>query len=145
MSEPLDDDSERRETKAAFDKADRTCTFGPSFFLSHLGRFVRDHCPAPDEHLPTVQIRLLDGQTLNLCHIIGISPRWVILAIRDPGNHQNEMAIDFVPFEMVQGVRIRTRHAGAASVGFAQVQSPVIISAETLVEAALTPRPGSTA
>ena len=34
--------------------ADLEFPFGPSFFLGHLGRFVRDQCPAPTEDLPIV-------------------------------------------------------------------------------------------
>jgi hypothetical protein len=102
-----------------------------------LGRFVRDHCPDPDEHLPLVQLRLADGQTLDLCHIIGVSPRWVMLAVRDSSAHPSDMAIEIVPFQMIQGVRIRPRHADGVSVGFSQSHAPTIISAETLVHGAL--------
>jgi hypothetical protein len=140
MSETPDSNkTERTEGAAVFTRADRACTFGPSFFLGHLGRFVRDHCPDPEEHLPMVQIRLADGQTLDLCHIIGVSPRWVMLAVRDAASRQDDMTIDLVPFEMIQGVRIRTRHGGGASVGFAQSRAPTIIAAETLLRAAMSP------
>jgi len=48
MSEtPENSEAERQEAAAACARADRACTFGPSFFLGHLGRFVRDHCPSP--------------------------------------------------------------------------------------------------
>jgi hypothetical protein len=76
--------------------------FGPSFFLGELGRFVRDHCPSPEEHLPMVQIRLADGQTLDPCHIVGVSAHWVVLAVRDAAGRQEDMAIELVPFEMVR-------------------------------------------
>lgn len=55
------DDTERLEAATAFARADLACTFGPSFFLGHLGRFVRDHCPDPKENLPVVQVHLADG------------------------------------------------------------------------------------
>lgn len=135
---PEGTDPARAELAASFVKADHACPFGPSFFLGHLGRFVRDHCPSTEEHLPKVQIRLADGESLDLCHVIGVSPRWVMLATRESGSHQNEMAIDFVPFEVIQGVHIRAHHAETTSLGFAHGQSPAILSAETLVDTALT-------
>ena len=136
---PDANDAERSAVRVAFEAADRACAFGPSFFLGQLGRFVRDHCPEPEEHLPMVQIRLADGQTLDLCHIIGVSARWVMLAVR-AARHQNDMAIEIVPFEMVRGVRIVPHHSEGAMAGFSQMRAPTIITAETLVERALSPR-----
>jgi len=68
------DERARQQAAAAFVRADLACAFGPSFFLGHLGRFVRDQCPDPKENLPTVHVHLADGETLDVCHIIGISP-----------------------------------------------------------------------
>lgn len=59
-----DDGAERLAAAAAFGTADRADTFGPSFFLGHLGRFVLKHCPDASEKLPMVQISLGDGETL---------------------------------------------------------------------------------
>lgn len=141
MSATVDTNDDTRDgdqpADAAFARADEAFTFGPSFFLGHLGRYVRDHCPSPDEHLPNVQLRLADGQTLEVCHIAGVSPRWVMVAIRDAA-HQNEMAIDIVPYHMVHGVRIRSHHADTATVGFDHGHSPAVISAEVLLQSALT-------
>lgn len=143
MSDVHDTDTDpvaTAEAAAAFAKADRSSMFGPSFFLGQLGRFVRDHCPAPEEHLPMVEIRLADGQTLDLCHIVGVSHRWVMLAVRDVSSRQHEMAIELVPFEMVHGVRIRTRHAEGGTVGYSQTHAPALIEAEALIESAMLSR-----
>lgn len=138
MSETHDtDEAARLEAAAAFTKADRESMFGPSFFLVQLGRFVRDHCPSPEEHLPMVEIRLADGQTLDLCHIVGVSPRWVMLAVRDAASRLPDMAIELVPFEMIRGVSIRARHVEGGTVGFSQQHAPAIVGAETLLAAAL--------
>jgi hypothetical protein len=136
-----DDQAEKVGAVAALTRADLACAFGPSFFLGHLGRFVRDHCPDPTENLPSVQVRLADGEILDVCHIIGVSPRWVMLAVRDAASHQDGMAIELVPFELIRGVRIRTRPAERGSVGFAQSRAPAIIAAETLLQAVMSPGP----
>lgn len=137
-----DDRAEKMEDAAAFNRADLVCPFGPSFFLGHLGRFVRDHCPNPTEKLPGVQVRLADGEILDLCHIIGVSPRWVMLAVRNTASHSDGMAIELVPFERIMGVRIGTPRAEGTFVGFAQSQAPKIIEAETLLRAAMSPDQG---
>lgn len=142
MSETLtrsDSEAERVQAAAAFSRADLACPFGPSFFVGHLGRFVRDHCPDPTENLPTVQIRLADGTTLDLCHIIGVSPHWVMFAVRDAASRHEGMAIELVPFELIRSVSIRTRHADGGAVGFSQARPPDIIEAETLLRAAISP------
>jgi hypothetical protein len=134
-----DDKSERLKVATAFTTADLACRFGPSFFLGHLGRFVRDRCPDPKENLPVVQARLANGETLDVCHIIGVSPRWVMRAVRDAANHRDGMAIELVPYELIQRVCIRTRRAESGSIGFAETRSPEIITPETLLRAAMPP------
>lgn len=131
-----DHGSAQMEATKAFARADLACTFGPSFFLGHLGRFVRDRCPDQKENLPLVQVRLADGDTLDVCHIIGVSPHWVMLAVSDPASHHDGMAIELVPYELIRRVCIRTRHGEGTSIGFAQVRSPEIVAAETLLRAA---------
>jgi hypothetical protein len=136
-----DDEAERLEAATAFTRADLACTFGPSFFLGQLGRFVRDRCPDTKEYLPVVHLHLADGETLDVCHIIGVSPRWVMLAVRDAASHRDGMAIEIVPFEIVRRVCIRIRRAAeGASAGFAQTRSPEIVAAETLLQAAMPPQ-----
>jgi len=137
-----DEEAERLEAATAFTRADLACTFGPSFFLGHLGRFVRDRCPDPKENLPVVQVRLADGETLEICHIIGVSPRWVMLAVPDAASTRDGMAIELVPYELIRRVCIRTRRSEAGSIGFAQPRSPEVIGAETLLQAVTSPDHG---
>ena len=130
-------DAAQEELKAleAFISADLACPFGPSFFLDHLGRFVRDRCPDPNENLPLVEVRLAEGETLELCHIIGVSPQWVMLAVRDPANQRDGMAVELVPYAMIRHVRISIRRPGGSSIGFSQEQPPAVISPEALIGA----------
>jgi hypothetical protein len=137
MSEASDVKELERSEAAALIAVDRTCTFGPSFFLGHLGRFVRDHCPDPKEHLPLVQIRLDNAMILDPCHIVGVSARWVVLAVHDTTSHPAGMVIEIVPFQHIQGVRIHTHRIEGPPVGFSQGHSPTIISAEALIQDAL--------
>jgi len=136
-----DDEAARLEAATAFTRADLGCTFGPSFFLGQLGRFVRDRCPDPKEHLPVVQVHLADGETLDICHIIGVSPHWVMLAVHDAASHHDGMVIEVVPFAVVRRISIRTRRAAeGVSPGFAQTRPPEMVSAETLLQAAMPPQ-----
>ena len=133
------DDAVQQQAATAFVRADVACSFGPSFFLGQLGRFVRDRCPEAAENLPLVQVRLADGETLDVCHIIGVSPRWVMLAVRDAGSHRDGMAVELVPYEIIRRVGIGSRRAEGSSIGFAQMVPPTIIAPETLLRTAMAP------
>lgn len=123
--------------KAVLGAADRAYPFGPSFFLGYLARFVRDHCPDPEEKLPVVQLNLADTSVVNVCHIIGVSAQWVMVAARSGADHQDEMTVELVPYALIQRVSIRARRGEGASIGFSQSGSPTIIASETLLQAAL--------
>ena len=125
------------EAAKAFARADLACHFGPSFFLRYLGSFVRDHCPDPGEHLPVVELRLVSGESLRLCHVVGVAPRWVMLAIPAVESHGGGMAIELLPYEAICSVCIRTRETGNGSIGFNQVRTPEIIAPEALLQAAM--------
>lgn len=120
-----------------FAQADTSCTFGPSFFLGNLGRFVREHCPESKENLPLVRVYLAGGEMLDVCHIIGVSSRWVMLAVRDFDNQRDAMAVELVPYDAIRRVSIRSRHVDTSSIGFSEIQRPQIIGPEALVRAAM--------
>lgn len=94
--------------------------FGPMFFLRQLGSFARDRCPDSAEGLPVVHLHLADGEVLDICHIIGAAPDWLVLAVNEPEGSSSAPAMrtEFVPYAMVQRVTIRAARAGGHHVGF---------------------------
>ena len=127
---------------AAFARAEVGCPFGPTFFLIQLGRFVRDRCPDPGEGLPVVNLHLLTGEVLDVCHIVGVAPKWLVLAVREGA----AMATDIVPYELIRRVRVRAAAVGGASIGFDTGREPAVMhtdaewkSAERALEAAMNP------
>ncbi|MEK6606693.1 MAG: hypothetical protein AABZ30_03440 [Myxococcota bacterium] len=62
-------------------KIDARFPFGPLFFLTQLRGFVRDRCPDPAEGLPVVEVHLPSGEGLDVCHVLGVTPLWVALAV----------------------------------------------------------------
>lgn len=98
--------------------------FGPPFFLGQLAAFVRERCPDPSEHLPVVELRLNDGEILDVCHVIGLAPRWVAIAARD--RESDRMVTVLVPYELIVRVDIRAC-SEERRVGFTQNEAPVIL------------------
>lgn len=95
--------------------------FGPAFFLGQLGAFARERCPDPGEALPAVELHLVTGEVLDLCHIMGLAPSFVALAVREgPGKGAVEVAMrtELVPYGLISRVTIRTVRATGTHVGF---------------------------
>ena len=117
--------------------------FGSEFFLRQLGGLVRDHCPGPGEALPAVRLHLADGETLDLCHIIGIAPTWAALAVLDEAHQAVEptMRTELVPYSMILRITVRAVRHGETHVGFDIGREPGVLKAlrEQAAGAATTP------
>ena len=133
------------ERVAAFEAADRAYTFGPDFFLTYLRRFVRERCPESAEDLPTVQIVLANGESLDLCHVVGVSERWALLAVWDADCDAGTMAMEIVPYGLIGRVSIRSRHRASGAIGFEQTHGPKVVSAEALLRGLVAQERGDNA
>lgn len=96
--------------------------FGPGFFLGQLRAFARECCPSHLEPLPSVFIHLATGEVLGLCHVMGLAPSFVALAVHDEarggGTSSVTMRTDLVPYTLITRVTIRPRRDPDAHVGF---------------------------
>lgn len=120
----------RRGAMAALAAAESGVVFGPLFFLQHLRGFVRERCPEPQEGLPQVRVRLADGLELDICHIVGVTPKWIALAVYDTERDEEStrMRTDLVPYSMITRLVIRTEsERGVHPMGFnADREAPVL-------------------
>lgn len=115
---------------------ERRYAFGPVFFLTHLRAFVRDHCPSPADGLPAVELALADGARLQLCHVIGVAPAWVALAVIDEdGAGGRPMRTEFVPYASIARIGIRPPRGGDPGIGFSQSGPPTILGAGPAADA----------
>ncbi len=106
--------------------------FGPLFFLTQLRAFVRDRCPRPEEELPVVTVRLATGESLDLCHVVGVGPRCAVLAVHDRaarGGDEGRMRTEFVPYGLIARVAISARGAGGSGIGFQLSHEPTRVGA----------------
>lgn len=105
--------------------------FGPGFFLGQLRAFARDHCPDPAEGLPAVQIHLATGEVLDLCHVVGLGPAFVALAVREGEGEPGRMRTEMVPYQLVARVSICAPGA-RGHVGFEVDHAPRVLAARGL-------------
>ena len=115
---PADEPAEVRD--AAIAAFSERWPFGPVFFLGQLGAFVRDKCPAPCEGLPVVEIHLAEGEVLDLCHVMGVAPTWVALAVNELNARDDEprMRTELVPYARIVQVTVRSCRSGKPDIGF---------------------------
>lgn len=130
--DPAGKDADEQAPKPLPDEFALPCPFGPAFFLQQLHAFVRDRCPKPDEHLPAVAVHLADGEVLDVCHIMGLSPRWVALAVHDIERSSHEpspMRTELVPYQIVSRITIRSTRKELARLGFEMGKKPPLWTA----------------
>jgi len=114
---------------------DVRCAFGPSFFRGQLAALVRDRCPEESERLPRVTLWLGDGETLEVCRIAGVSPRWVALAVRGQSKHGEAMPLVLAPYEAIARVRVADPQADHPSIGFDCPRAPTLLGTTPLARA----------
>jgi hypothetical protein len=128
VAAPVQDGAgDEAEARRILQQLGRECPFGPVFFLSQLRGLVRERCPDPSEALPAVEIHLQSGVSLEVCHVIGVSPRWVALAVHDEGRPGGAMRTDLVAYELIVRVSVRAVRPSEPSVGFRQAADPAVI------------------
>lgn len=127
----------RRQTPAwpaSAQDIDARCAFGPTFFLTQLRAFVRGHCPDAAEALPAVELHLRSGDRLDICHVIGLAPLCVALAVHnDESADAPTMRTEIVPYELIMQVTIRAVRPTAPHLGFDPAHAPTLIRQDPLM------------
>ena len=102
--------------------------FGPGFFLGQLRAFARDRCPDAAEGLPAVQLHLASGEVFDLCHVVGLGPAFVALAVLEAEGEPARMRTELVPYQLVVRVTVRPP-GGRGHVGFDVEHAPQVLTA----------------
>lgn len=127
---------ERRTDEGAADESAAAETasrmpFGPGFFIGQLRAFARDRCPDPKELLPCVELHLATGEVFDLCHVMGLAPAFVALAVREArgggGAEGASMRTELVPYAFITRVTIRPVRGTGPHVGFNPEHAPEIL------------------
>lgn len=114
--------------------------FGPAFFLGQLRAFARDRCPDPAESLPAVELHLVTGEVLDLCHVMGLAPAFMAVAVHDgprSGGREARMRTELLPYAHITRVTIRPVHEAGAHVGFDLHSEPEVLATAASAEEAL--------
>lgn len=133
--------NDQTEEIAVRDEFTSAATFGPGFFLGQLRAFAREWCPSPSEALPSVALHLATGEVLELCHVMGLAPTFVALAVHDETKGGDRaaaaMRTELVPYALITRVTIRPRRGSGAHVGFDPGHAPRVMANGTSPEETL--------
>ncbi len=124
-----DDDELVGAVRKPEEQAEGPWPFGPTFFLGQLRAFARGQCPDPSEHLPAVTVHLATGEALDLCHVAGLAPTFVALAIREHVTSSGKMLMrtELVPYALITRITIRPV-VDAKHMGFDSEHAPTVVS-----------------
>jgi hypothetical protein len=94
-----------------------------------------------------VELHLATGETLDLCHVAGLAPSFVALAVRErcEADGPVRMRTELVPYGLIARVTVRPARADAPRLGFDVAHAPRILTemltpADALRAAAAEPR-----
>ena len=127
-AEPIDPLLAKKIAKA-YAAADGNAYFGPSFFVSHLGALVRANCPTAEERVGIVEVHLVGGDVLEVCHIVSLSPQWVALAVFDDrrdASAGDQMRTELIAYPCIARVTIRSVPRSSGRIGFGQDAPPQV-------------------
>jgi hypothetical protein len=74
-------------------------------------------------------VHLADGEVLDVCHIMGLAPLWVALAVHDTEQSLREpspMRTELVPYQIVSRITIRSTRKELARLGFEMGKTPTL-------------------
>lgn len=111
------------------------CPFGPTFFYTQLRGFVRDGCPEASENWPTVELRLRSGECIQICHIIGVAPLYVALAVYedDKADDPPAMRTELLPFDQIERVTVRPMQHKSPGFGFNVARVPSLVTQDSMM------------
>ncbi len=92
--------------------------FDRLFFLTVFSERVKDLCNSTTADVPIVLLDLIDGTTLDLCHVEGLAPRWMAAAVFRSNPSCDDMDLVFVPYESLIRVTVAKRSAESRPLGF---------------------------
>jgi len=102
----------------------RGAMFDVGFYARVFPDLVQQECRRQAGKVPVVQFHLLDGSTLDICHVVQLGENWMVVAFfRDPETCE-DMDFEVLPYELVVRITVSFHHPKSRRLGFALAESP---------------------
>ena len=113
--------------------------FDRLFFGTVLPEHVRTEVAANTGKVPVIELHLVGGTVLDLCHVVRLSDTWVAVAHFCREDVFDDADIAFIPYGTIVRVSLSMRDAKEREIGFSMTTPPLeTASGEALHPAAAT-------
>ncbi|HEX5166307.1 MAG TPA: hypothetical protein VFV93_12975 [Thermomicrobiales bacterium] len=99
--------------------------FDRQFFAAILPEHVRAEVAANPGKVPIIELFLLSGAVLDLCHVVRLADAWVAVAHFCHEDRYDDTDIAFLPYGTITRVSLTMRDAKEREIGFSTSHTPI--------------------
>jgi hypothetical protein len=111
--------------------------FDRQFFSTILPEHVRAEVAANPGRVPVIELYLMSGAVLDLCHVVRLADTWVAVARFCHDDRQDDTDITFLPYGTIARVSLSTRDEKEREIGFSTSYPPIETPSATPVHPTL--------
>jgi len=113
--------------------------FDRVFFSTILPEHVRSEVAANHGKVPVIELHLVGGTVLDLCHVVRLSDTWVAVAHFCREDVFDDADVAFIPYGTIVRVSLSMRDSKEREIGFSMTTPPLATpSGEAVLPAAGT-------
>jgi hypothetical protein len=99
--------------------------FDRQFFAAILPEHVRAEVAANPGRIPIIELYLVSGAVLDLCHVVRLADAWVAVAHFSDEDHFDNTDIAFLPYGTITRVSLTMRDEKERQIGFSTSHAPI--------------------
>lgn len=117
--------------------------FDRLFFATILPEHVRVEVAANPGKVPIIELYLMSGAVLDLCHVVRLADTWVAVAHFCRDDAFDDADIAFLPYGTITRVSLTLRDQKEREIGFSMTTPPIDTPAGTPIHTgtSVTPAP----
>lgn len=106
--------------------------FDQTFYATFLPDLVKAECAVQPGTVPVVELRLVDGTTLDVCHIPYLGPGWLAAACYPAQAPSAALTTEFVRYDLVTRITVSLQESQTRQLGFDLARNSAARSIEPL-------------
>lgn len=114
--------------------------FDRMFFSTILPEHVRTEVTANPGQVPIIQLYLMSGAVLDLCHVVRVADTWVAVAHFCREDDQDDTDIAFLPYGTIARVSLTLQDENERQIGFTMSSPPLDTPATSAINTSVQPQ-----